>query len=60
MYSVLNCHSVAKYTQVLLGYLWLTNPYKKESRERGGHAIGATLPIHRPGERVLYSRTSLR
>jgi hypothetical protein len=31
------------------------------SGERGGHAIGAALPIHRPGKRLLiYSRTSAR
>ena len=42
----------------------LTNPHKKKSRgvrsgERGGHAIGAALPIHQPGKRVLrYSHTS--
>jgi hypothetical protein len=34
---------------------FLTNPHKKKTRgvrsgERGGHAIGAALPIHRPVE----------
>jgi hypothetical protein len=44
--------------------LSLTNPHKKNPRgvrswERGGHAIGATLQIHRTGKRVLrYSLTS--
>jgi hypothetical protein len=29
MRSVLTCYNVAKHTKFYLGYLWLTNPYKK-------------------------------
>jgi hypothetical protein len=59
VYSVLNCHNVANRP---LSFASDSYGYKTRglrSAEQGGHAIGAALPIRRPGKRVLtYLRTS--
>jgi hypothetical protein len=55
------CHNVAKARRVLLERVMV--PHKKDSGgvrsgERGGHAIGAALPVHRHGKQVLGYCTS--